>query len=206
MEYSAATPNLQANILDAFQSAVYVQNKMDVQHTPLYDTFTIAAGGAVNNTTTALFSNVGPAAGKTLADTNMTQANRLPSPQAFSIMAFRIYWNSDILRADLNTLLTNFALEFFIAEKVYNRAPLWYYAAGGGIHGFTTRTSESAYVNGLPSREAIRSLAIPIVLENSLDFRANLTGTAFNLAAGGAGGTGLRMTCLLDGLYARGVQ
>ena len=101
--------------------------------------------------------------------------------------------------------LRNFAFQLFIGEKPFNRAPLWYYAAGGGIHGFTTRTSESVYVNGLPSREAIRSLAIPIVLENSLDFSCNLVGTAFNLAAGGAGGTGLRLTCLFDGLYARGV-
>lgn len=199
-------PNLAAAITDAFQSDVFVRNKMDVQHEPIYDTVTIAAAGAVNSTTTALFTNVGPAAGKTLADTNLTRAGELPSPEAFSIMAFRIYWNSDILRADLNTLLTNFAFQFVLGQKPYNTGPLWYYTAGAGIDGFTTRTSESAYTNGLPSREAIRHLHIPIVIENTLGFSASLQGTAFNLAAGAAGGTGLRLTCLLDGLHARGVQ
>ena len=54
-------------IVDAFNSTTYVENKMDVQHTPLYDTFTIAANNPLNNLTSALFTNVGAASGKTEA-------------------------------------------------------------------------------------------------------------------------------------------
>ena len=199
------TPQQQM-IMDAFNSEVYVANKMDVQHTPVYDTVTIAAGAALNDTTSAFFSNVGPASGKTLGLTNMRQGNRLPAPEAFSIFGFRFRWSENVLRADLTTILNTFALEFELGQKIYNRAPLWFYAAGGGVSGFTTRTDESAYTNGVPSREAMHKLAIPIVIENQMEFVARLVGTAFNLAAAGAGGTGITMQLILDGLYARGVQ
>lgn len=211
------TPQQQM-IFDAFNSEVYVSNRMDVQHTPIYDTVRIgAAGGAagtVNNVTTSFFTNVGPASGKTLAQTNMTQSQRLPAPEAFAIFGFRLRWNEDILALDLSNILGSglggltggFCLEFTLGQKVYQRAPLWYFSAGGGISGFTTRTGESTYNNGLPSREAMHKLAIPIVIENQMTFEAHLTGTAYVAALAAAGGNGLNLTLLLDGLYARGVQ
>ena len=216
------TPQQQM-ILDAFNSEVYVSNRMDVQHTPLYDTVRINAGGVINAITTSFFTAVGPASLKTLAQTNMTQASRLPAPEAFAIFAFRLKWNEDILDTDLIQLLGNsgvvadvptgvasaggFCLEFTLGQKVYQRAPLWYYAAGGGISGFTTQTADQAYSNGLPAREAMHKLAVPIVIENQMTFEAHLTGTAFTCAANAVfGGRGITLTLLLDGLYARGVQ
>ena len=196
----------QQMITEAFNSEVYVQNRMDVQHTPLYDTIAIAAAGTVSELTTALFTNVGPASGKTLADTNMTQSQKLPAPEAFSIFGFRIRWDEDILLADLLDLLQNMAFEFYLGQKVYQRAPLWHFNAGGGITAFTTRTDASVYTNGVASREAMHKLAIPIVIENQMTFYARLTGTTFTATAGASGGTGIRLTCLLDGFYARGVQ
>ena len=193
-------------IYEAFGSATYVQNRMDVQHTPLFDTVTIAAGAAANETTASWFTNVGPASGKTLAQTNLRNNSELPSPQAFSIFSFRLRWSPNILLADLISILNGFALDFTLGDKSYQLAPLWYFPAGGGIDGFTTRTTESVYTNGNPTREAIHKLAIPIVIENQMTFFANLRGNAFTLAAAGAGGTGLTLTLLLDGLYARGVQ
>lgn len=196
----------QSMIVDAFQSATYIPDRMDVQHTPIYDTVAIAAAGNVNPLTTAFFTNVGPASGKTLALTNMSQQQRLAAPQAFSIFAIRLRIAENILRLDLDTILNQFCLEVFKGEKCYNRAPLWYYAAGGGISGFTTWAGESAYNNGLPGRESMHKLAVPIVLENQETFWANYQGAAFALTAAAAGGTGLFTVCLLDGLYARGVQ
>jgi hypothetical protein len=193
-------------IVDAFQSSVYVDNRMDVQHTPIYDTVIFAAAATINDTTSAFFSNVGPASGKTRGLTNMRQENKLPAPEAFSIFGFRFRWSENVLRADLTTILNTFALEFFLGQKSYNIAPLWYYNAGGGVLAMTTRTDESVYTNGVPSREAMHKLAIPIVIENQMDFASNLVGTALTIAAGGAGGTGFTMQLLLDGLYARGVQ
>jgi hypothetical protein len=221
------TPQQQM-IYDAFNSEVYVSDRMDVQHTPLYDTVRINAGGGaapmiVNAINTTFFTNVGPASGKTLAQTNMTQASRLPAPEAFAIFGFRLKWNEDILDTDLIQLLGNsgvvadvptgvapaggFCLEFTLGQKIYQRAPLWYYASGGGISGFTTQTADQAYSNGLPAREAMHKLAIPIVIENQMTFEAHLTGTPFTCAANAVfGGRGITLTLLLDGLYARGVQ
>jgi hypothetical protein len=215
----------QQMIFDAFNSEVYVSNRMDVQHTPIYDTVRINAGGVVNMLTTSFFTNVGPSAvgGKTLAQTNMTQASRLPAPEAFAIFGFRLKWNEDILDTDLNQLLGNsgvaanvpdgtapaggFCLEFSLGQKIYQRAPLWYFAAGGGVTGFTTQTADQSYNNGVPGRDSMHKLAIPIVIENQMTFEAHLTGTAFTAAANAVfGGRGITLTLMLDGLYARGVQ
>lgn len=214
----------QQMIFNAFNSEVYIQDRMDVQHTPIYDTVRINAGAVVNATTTSFFTAVGPASLKTLAQTNMTQSSRLTAPEAFAIFGFRLKWNEDILDVDLNALLGNsglggvwvpdgtapaggFCLEFTLGQKIYQRAPLWYYAAGGGIAGFSTQTADQSYSNGVPGREGMHKLAVPIVIENQMTFEAHLTGTAYTAAAFAVlGGRGITLTLLLDGLFARGVQ
>lgn len=201
----AATPQQQM-IIDAFNSEVYISNRMDVQHTPLYDTVTIAAAGAVNNLTTAFFTNVGPASAKTLAQTNMAQSQRLPAPEAFSIFGFRFRIGENILLADMITLMNGFCLEFYLGQKCYQRAPLWYFAPGGGITGQSTLAATAIWSNGTVQRESMHKLAIPIVIENQMTFFANFQGTAVALTAAGGGGTGATLVLLCDGLYARGVQ
>jgi hypothetical protein len=196
----------QQMIVDSFQSAIYVQDKMDVQHTPVYDTVTIAAGGTVSTLTTAFFTNVGAASNKTLAQTNMTQQQKLPAPEAFSIFGIRLRWQEDILLADLLTLLSNFALSLILGQKRYQLAPLWYFSSGGGISGFSTQTTESVYTNGWPGREAMHKLAIPIVIENQMTFYGQFEGNTQTLTAAVDGGTGATLQLVLDGLYARGVQ
>jgi hypothetical protein len=203
--------NTVAMIQDAFNMQTYDPNQMDVQHTPLYDSVTFAAAATITPTTSAFFTNVGPASAKTLAQTNLANANRLASPETFSIFGVRLRWSEGILRADLDSILGNaatvgFALSLTLGQKKYQLAPLWYFGAGGGISGFTTRTDESAYTNGLPSRESMHKLAIPIVIENNMTFSANFEGNNFVLAAAVAGGVGATFVLLLDGLYARGIQ
>lgn len=206
-----ATPQQQM-IVDAFNSEIYVANRMDVQHTPIYDTITLNAGSAVSNLTTAFFTNVGAQSNKTLALTNMTQSQRLPAPEAFSIFGFRLRWSENIYSVDLLNILNGFALEFYLGQKVYQRAPLWYFGAGGGIAGFNyaaytaTTIGSNILTNGVPVRESMHKLAIPIVIENQMTFYAQLVGTAQNLATTTAGSTGLTLQLLLDGFYARGVQ
>ena len=87
----------QSMIVDAFNSQVYVDNKMDVQHTPLYDTVTIAAGNPFSVLTSALFTNVGASSGKTLALTNLTQSQKLAAPEAFSVFGFRFRYSREYL-------------------------------------------------------------------------------------------------------------
>lgn len=193
-------------ITDAFNSEVYVQNRMDVQHTPLYDTITLAAAAVVNETTSAFFTNVGPASGKTLAQTNMTQSQRLPAPEAFSIFGLRLRWSEDILNTDALALINGMALEFWLGQKFYQRAPLWYFAPGGGLNVVTTNNATEYISNGQVTRESMHKLAIPIVIENQMTFFARLVGNPVALSAAAAGGTGLTLQLVLDGFYARGVQ
>lgn len=199
---SVYTPSQQM-IVDAFQSETYVANKMDVQNTPLYDTVTNAANTALTPTSTAFFSNVGPASNKTLAQTNLQRANTLIAPEAFSIFGLRYKWRENVASADLYSIISGFCLEFFLGNKYYQRAPLPYFSPGFGIFAFTTATNTNYLSNGLPSRESMHKLAVNIVIENQMNFSANLQGNSFTLSAGG---TGYEHQLVCDGLYARGVQ
>jgi len=204
------TPQQQM-IMDAFNSEVYVNNRMDIQHTPLYDTVTLAASsssttGVISPLTTAFFTNVGAASGKTFAQTNMSQSQKLAAPEAFSIFGYRFRWSENIALADIYTLLNGFCMEFTLGIKVYQRGPLWYYNAGGGIYGFFTNTTTSVWTNGVPGRTDMHKLAIPIVIENQMTFFALLNGNSALSQTAAQGGTGIIMVLLLDGLYARGVQ
>ncbi len=204
------TPQQQM-IMDAFNSEVYVNNRMDVQHTPLYDTVTLAASsssttGVISTLTTAFFTNVGAASGKTFAQTNMSQSQKLAAPEAFSIFGYRFRWSENISLLDVYQLLNGFCLEFFLGIKAYQRGPIWYYSAGGGVWGVTTATTTSVYDNGVPGRDSMHKLAIPIVIENQMTFYAQLNGTTVLSTTAANGGTGIIIVLLLDGLYARGVQ
>lgn len=206
------TPQQQM-IAESFRSQVYVRDRMDVQNTPIYDTISYAAGATITETNSAFFTNVGAGSNKTAAQTNMTQNNRLVAPEAFAAFGIRLTWRPDILQADLRTImygsgttLNGFALDFILGQKSYNLGPLWYYSAGAGIAGWNTGTDESNFTNGWPSRDSMHKLAIGVVIENQMSFKALFRGDDFTLAAGGAGGTGARFQLLLDGLYARGVQ
>ena len=193
-------------ITDAFNSEVYVNNRMDVQHTPIYDTVNITAGNPLNVNTSALFSNVGPQSSKTLAQTNLTQAQKLAAPEAFSIFGFRFHWLENILLADLEAVVNGFCFEFYLGQKVYQRGPLWYYNAGGGIAGYFTNSSTSVFTNGMPGRSEMHKLAISVVIENQMTFYGQLNGTQISLTAAASGGQGITYQMVLDGLYARGVQ
>ena len=196
------TPQQQM-ILDSFNSEVYVSNRMDVQHTPLYDTVTIASGSALSVLTSAFFTNVGPSSGKTLALTNLTQSQKLAAPEAFSIYGVRFRYSENISLLDIYNIINGFCFEFFLGQKAYQRAPIWYFNAGGGIWAMLTNTTTSILNNGTPGRNAMHKLAINVVIENQMTFFGQLNGNTYTL---NAGGTGITMVILLDGLYARGVQ
>jgi hypothetical protein len=196
------TPQQQM-IVDSFNSEVYVSNRMDVQHTPLYDTVSLNAGSSVTTLTTAFFTNVGASSSKTLALTNLTQSQKLAAPEAFSIFGFRFRYAENISLLDIYNLLDGFCFEFYLGQKVYQRGPIWYYNAGGGIWAALTNSTTSILNNGMPGRSEMHKLAIPIVIENQMTFYGQLNGNSYTL---NASGTGLFAQMLLDGLYARGVQ
>jgi hypothetical protein len=206
-----ASPNVgmtdtQQMIYGAFNSQVYVSDRMDVQSTPLYDTVTLAAGATVSTLSTALFTNVGAASGKTLAQTNMTQSQKLPAPEAFSVFGFRLRWQENVYLPDLYTILANFAFSFYLGQKRYQLGPLWYYNAGGGIAGSFTTGGTSVLTNGTAGSNNKNPREINIVIDNQASFYGIFDGAQITLTAGASGGTGMVAMMLLDGFHARGVQ
>jgi hypothetical protein len=193
-------------IIDSFRGQIIISDQMDVQDTPIYDTVTYAASATITTPNSQFFTNVGSASGKSFVQTNMTQSQKLTAPEAFSVFGVRFYWDSTILRADLNLLLQNFVYEFWMLTKNYQRAPLMHFSAGMGIDGYTTRTNESFYTNGTPNRDSMHLLQIPLVISNQLSFYGQLVGPiSGNSSTLSSSGNGAILITELVGLYARGV-
>jgi hypothetical protein len=99
----------------------------------------------------------------------------------------------------------NYNFEFYIATKIYQQSPLWVFGSGGGIWGVANTSSTTFYTNGVPGREAMHRLNIPLVLDNQAQFYGQLNGGAYTLTAAGSGGTGITLQLVLDGFWARGI-
>lgn len=191
-------------IINSFKGQIYISDTLDVQDTPVYDTITYTAGGTVNTQNSQFFTNVESNSGKTYAQTNMTQNGKLDAPEAFSVFGVRVGFSEDLLRSDLTTLYNAWAYELYLGKKEYQRANLRHFSSGWGISGYTTRSSESFYTNGLASRQAMNMLAVKLVIANQMSFYGQLNGAAQQVLS--ANGTGLILLTELVGLYARGVQ
>lgn len=207
VEQAAAFNQQRAYIQGQFNGVTYMPNNMDVQHEPLYDTVTFAAAATIPNNTTFFTAPTG----KTLAQTNVQEPRKLQAPEAFAVkgIGFRVVEN--ILLSDFIAIMnpqTGYALEFWIGQKSYNRAPLWFYGNGGGVSGFTTQTDSSAYTNGRTGKDDRHILAINIIIDNQASFFGNMVSaaTALTLATADNGGTGATLQMVLDGFHARGVQ
>jgi hypothetical protein len=202
---AAAITQQQMFIIESFRGQIYISDELDVQDTPVYDTDTYAAGAAINTPNSQFFSNVEPGvSGKTYAQTNMQENRRLAAPEAFSVFGVRLGWSEDVLRSDLQTFLNSWAYEFWLGQKNYQRANVRHFSSGWGISGYTTRTAESFYTNGLPGRGSMNMVMVKLVIANQMSFYAQLTGAASQTL--NSGGSGLILLNELVGLYARGVQ
>lgn len=192
-------------IINSFRGQIYISNQLDVEDTPVYDTVTYTAGNIITQTNSSFFTNVENGSGKTFAQTNMDQNGKLDAPEAFSVFGVRFNWSEGILRSDLQTLLDSWAFEFFLGKKNYQRANIRHFSSGMGISGYTTKTSESFYTNGLPGRQSMNMLAVKLVIANQMSFQAYLDGnnSGQTLSSSGAGAI---LLVELIGLYARGVQ
>ena len=145
---------------------------------PVYDTITYPPSATINTTNSQFFSNVGALSGKTLAQTNMAQTQKLDAPGAFPSAAIRLAFSEDILRSDVQTLLNSWAYTFTLGQKWYQRANIRHFAAGWGLFGTTTKTNEAIYNNGIPSMQAMHGLAVKLVIANQMSFSADLDGSA----------------------------
>lgn len=201
---ASAISQQQSFIIESFRGQIYISDELDVQDTPVYDTDTYAAGQTINTPNSQFFSNVESNSGKTYAQTNMQENRRLAAPEAFSVFGIRLGWSEDILRSDLQTFLNSWAYEFWLGQKNYSRANVRHYSSGWGISGYTTRTAESFYTNGLAGRGSMNLIMVKLVVANQMSFYAQLTGAASQTLS--SSGNGLILLNELVGLYARGVQ
>ena len=201
---AAAITAQQQFIINSFRGQIYISNQLDVEDTPVYDTITYQPGGSITQTNSSFFTNVDSQSGKTPAQTSMDQNGKLDAPEAFSVFGVRLNWSEDILFADLITLLNGWAFQFILGKKAYQLANIRHFSSGMGISGYTTRSSQSFYTNGVPGRQSMNMLAVKLVIANQMSFSASLVGNTGQTLSGS--GTGMTLLCELVGLYARGVQ
>lgn len=192
-----------ADILQAFDSQMFSGREVDIQDTPLLDTISIAAGSSVNENTTSFFTNIQATSGKTLADTTAPRNGELPNGEWFSILAIGLYIHPAIFLTDYHAIMQNLAWTFRVGNRDVLTGPIWNWPAGGGPNVVTTAATTTVVTNGVPSRESLTPLKVPIVIQPGVAYSARLVGTAVTLTAGGGGGLGFRMTTIFRGLWAR---
>jgi hypothetical protein len=187
-------------IMEAFRAEEYIKDQMDVQAEPVYDTITLATADIIaqGSTTAQFFKNI---QNKTLNLTNMTESGQLMNPEALAIFAYRFYLDPRNSVLDSENVLAGFAFVFTMGRKPYQTIPLWMIPQGGGLD--LQGCCDSCIVhNGRPTKEAIRPIAITLVLEQGVNFVADLIGPNYTIDAT----QGFIMQANLDGLHARGIQ
>lgn len=187
-------------IMEAFRAEEYIKDQMDVQAEPVYDTITLAAADVIaqGGTNAQYFKNI---QNKTLNITNMTESGQLMNPEALAIFAYRFYLDPRNSVLDSENVLAGFAFQFTMGRKPYQTIPLWMIPQGGGID--LQGCCDTCVVhNGRPTKEAIRPIAITLVLEQGVNFVADLIGPNYTIDSAG----GFISQVNLDGLHARGIQ
>jgi hypothetical protein len=182
-------------------------NWADIQPWHYYDRLTAAAAATV--ATDLLWFTTPLSATKTKLDTNLKQAGRLPDPKHFLVTAMRFVFEPSMLLADITLVNRSYYVEFEIGDKIYAEGHFDLYPGGAGISGYTTRTAESTWFNGHPDPMAVdqwgADRGIHILQGQTFQVRGRAP-TAITLAAVGAGGSGMNLRCVLDGILYREVQ
>ncbi len=189
----------QQMIMEAFRAEEYIKDQMDVQAEPVYDTLSEVVGAIIaqGSTTAQFFKNI---QNKTLNLTNMTESGQLMNPEALAIFAYRYYLDPRNTVDDSENVLAGFAFQFTMGRKPYQTAPLWMLPQGGGLD-LQGGDCDCIVHNGRPTKEAIRPIAITLVLEQGVNFVADLIGPNYTIT----GDTFIHQVNL-DGLHARGIQ
>lgn len=187
-------------------------NKADILPWYLYDEINVPVGTSTG--TEMDFFSV-PIGGtqfstvKTKQQTNLEEVSKLSAPKHFDTTSLQIYFQASMLKADIDSAVNNFWLEFWISDKIYAEGPLFKFPGGAGLSGATAVSGQSVWSNGLPSPIAVVDFRMgdnPIghhILQGQT-FRVKILGTAFTPAA--SPGVGLNFYCILEGILSRGVQ
>lgn len=198
---------------------VFAEGQIDRGFGVLYDRQTTAVSTATPN---AYYFFSTPISGtKTKTDTNLTQGNRLPPPEAFHVQSVGFHTGPKMLLIDLVALMINYYFEFRIGQKPFLEGPLFLFPSGAGINGFatTTVTANTGMLqttsNGEPSALARRTFGdYPRTIPPNASFGVNVLGTSFTTIAavaaiagiGSPAYGGVDLMAILEGLWDRPVQ
>lgn len=188
-------PSTSELVKKAFGDLPVNLDKANILDRPLYDRLTFAASAPINENTARFFHTMGT---KDLSDTNMPTPDQLPAPDMFSIKSIGLYFPINTTAADLIGIFDQLALVIKVRSTEVFNAPLWTLTPGGGMTGFTTVAATTYVGNGLPTREAMHTMALPIVIPSLTTYEVFLKGTQFAPAAQ------VKMTCILRGLWLKG--
>lgn len=133
---------------------------VDRRKTYVYDTLKLAPGATVSNTPYRFFQNPlgqpDPYNGnltKTELETNMTDTGKFNPPYDMILMNLGFLFYGDLF--DILQIVKLGWFEFKILEKTQWMGHMWRHPPGAGFTGFSTKTSESFWNNGVPKPDAV---------------------------------------------------
>lgn len=196
-------------------------DQVEAIRSSLYDTVAYQQAG---QTQLQFFQTPKGQSGKTLADTNMTAAGSLPSPQSFLIETIELYFfptdtpgqlsaaNTPEIPAYVNDVWKFYKpgawLELFIGSKAYlDEAPLMKFPPRCGLTGFSSSSdaastgTSSTMVNYASAGGPVYELDPPILLVPTQNFVVTLNWPA--AVALSAAGT---VVCQMGGILYRNSQ
>lgn len=191
-------------------------NQADIVNWILYDRVVTAAAANTAVQYTFFQQPIGTA-GKLKEDTNLEQVQRLPDPQWFNTYTLGFYFDSEMVKVDIDSFLKDYYFEFWVGQKIYLEGPLQAAPSGYGLYGASTKNNEGAWANGYPAQANVFDFRVPppmgdgvtgVTILQGQQFQVRVIGTAFALGAAAAplNGIGLDLMCILTGVLSRGVQ
>jgi hypothetical protein len=163
-----------------------------------YDTLKLAPGATVANQYS--FFNVALRSpdpnnnnvAKTEVETNIKTGGLFNPPYDLILNNLMFYFLIGNRLYDIAQIVNYSWFEYKILEKTFFMGHLWRHPAGAGIQGFSTRTGESSWTNGLPEPGAIYHFGnfakyVPPLVNFSLTLNFPQTMTQFLGVAGNIG-------------------
>jgi hypothetical protein len=136
------------------------------------------------------FSDVEASSKKCYNDTNLVRNQQLEPTCMFAIKKLGITFGPQTSEAIRDAVVKRYALELWLSQKNYFRAPL-----------IECNTSEVFSSKGPRSVKALYALDIPIILSHHHSFYAHLVGQGLSYS-----NPAFDLWCVFHGLWARGVQ
>lgn len=169
---------------------------------------------------------------KTDLETNLPGlGSSFPPPNDLILNNLGFYFTSDTQLYDINQLMKFAWFEFKILEKTFFKGHMWRHPPGAGVNGYSTKTSQAVWTNGIPAPAAVYSFgdwakyvaplmtfSLVINFPESINQFTNSNLGADSIAAGQSGttlptllstaqgGNGVTLIAFMQGLTDRAVQ